>query len=88
MIGQNDIVMLCILKQVDMIRQVQKAVDEGIPTKITIENFQKRSGTIYTSDRTTVELDNEVIKLLVCHLKKLNTVIINNNKYSNTNICT
>lgn len=46
-----------------MIRQVQKAVDEGIPTKITIENFQKRSGTIYTSDRTTVELDNEVIKL-------------------------
>ena len=62
---KSDIVMLCILKQVDMIRQVQKAVDEGIPTKITIENFQKRSGTIYTSDRTTVELDNEVIKLLV-----------------------
>ena len=57
--------MLCILKQVDMIRQVQKAVDEGIPTKITIEIFQKRSGTIYTSDRTTVKLDNEVIKLLV-----------------------
>ena len=57
--------MLCILKQVDMIRQVQKAVDEGIPTKITIENFQKRSGTIYTSDRTTVELDNEVIKVLL-----------------------
>ena len=53
--------MLCILKQVDMIRQVQKVVDEGIPTKITIENFQKRSGTIYTSDWTTVELDNEVV---------------------------
>ena len=80
--------MLCILKQVDIIRQVQKMVDEGIPTKITIENFQKRSGTIYTSDRTTVELDNEIIKLLVKHLKKLNTVIINNNKYSNTNIST
>ena len=59
--------MLCILKQVDMIRQVQKTVDEGIPTKITIENFQKRSGTIYTSDRTTVELDNEVIKVSVQH---------------------
>ena len=57
--------MLCILKQVDMIRQVQKAVDEGIPAKITIENFQKRNGAIYTSDRTSVELDNEVIKLLV-----------------------
>ena len=67
MIGQNDIVMLCILKQVDMIRQVQKAVDEGIPTKITIANFQKRSGTIYTSDQTTVELDNEVIKVSVQH---------------------
>ena len=64
---QNDIVMLCILKKVDMIRQVQKAVDEGIPTKITIENFQKRSGTIYTSDWTTVELDNEVITVSVQH---------------------
>ena len=62
--------MLCILKQVDMIRQVQKVVDEGIPTKITIENFQKRSGTIYTSDWITVELDNEVIKVSVQHLKK------------------
>ena len=53
-----------------MIRQVQKVVDEGIDTKITIENFQKRSGTIYTSDRTTVELDNEVITVSVQHLKK------------------
>ena len=65
--------MLCILKQVDMIRQVQKVVDEGIPTKKTIENFQKRSGTIYTSDRTTVELDNEVITVLVQHLKNKHT---------------
>ena len=60
--------MLGILKQVDMIRQVQKAVDEGIPTKITIENFQKRNGTIYTSDRTSVELDNEVIIVVISHI--------------------
>ena len=53
-----------------MIRQVQKAVDEGIPTKITIENFQKRNGTIYTSDRTSVELDNEVINVVISYQPK------------------
>ena len=72
MIGQNEIVMLCILKQVDMIRQVQKAVDEGISTKITIENFKKRSGTIYKSHQTTVELDNEVISFNLTFNKKIN----------------
>ena len=44
-----------------MIEQVRKAVEQNKPTKIIIENFQKREGIIFTSDRSSVELDDEVI---------------------------
>ena len=55
--------MMCILKTPDMIEQVQKAVEHKKPTKIIIENFQKQEGIIFTSEHTSVELDDEVINI-------------------------
>jgi len=52
--------MKCILKTEVMIKQVCSAAASGIPTKITIESFQKRDKAIFTSDRSTVELDTQV----------------------------
>ena len=52
--------MTCTMKVSDMIKQVQDAVKSQMPTKITIENYQKRDGQIYTSESTSIELDNDV----------------------------
>ena len=41
LIGDKDIVMTCIVKVPAMIQQIQQVVKSSIPTKITIENFQK-----------------------------------------------
>ena len=60
MIGNDDIVMTCILKTPNMLKQIQKAVEEKTPTKLIIESFQKRDGLI--SERTSLELDVEVFK--------------------------
>ena len=60
LIGDKDIVMMCIVKVPAMIQQIQQAVKSSIPTKITIENFQKRDGKIFTSESTVIELDNTV----------------------------
>ena len=62
MIGNDDIVMTCILKTPNMLKQIQKAVEEKTPTKLIIESFQKRDGLIFTSERTSLELDVEVLK--------------------------
>lgn len=43
-----------------MIKQVQKVVEQNKFTKIIIESFQKRDGIIFTSERSSVELDDEV----------------------------
>ena len=45
-----------------MLKQIQKAVEEKTPTKLIIESFQKRDGLIFTSERTSLELDVEVLK--------------------------
>ena len=60
MIGDGDIVLLCIMKCADMIKQLQTAVAEGAITKITIENFQKRDDILFTSERSSIEIDSEV----------------------------
>ena len=60
LIGDGDIVMTCIVKVSAMIQQIQSAVKRSVPTKITIENFQKRQGKIFTSESTIIELDNAV----------------------------
>ena len=54
--------MTCILKTPNMLKQIQKAVEEKTPTKLIIESFQKRGGLIFTSERTSLELDVEVLK--------------------------
>ena len=63
MIGNDDIVMTCILKTQNMLKQIQKAVEDKTPTKLIIESFQKRDGLIFTSERTSLELDVEVFKI-------------------------
>ena len=45
-----------------MLKQIQKAVEEKTPTKLIIESFQKQDGLIFTSERTSLELDVEVFK--------------------------
>ena len=62
MIGNDDIVMTCILKTPNMLKQIQKAVEEKTPTKLIIESFQKRYGLIFTSEWTSLKLDVEVLK--------------------------
>ena len=52
--------MMCVLKTPEMIKQVQKVVEQNKFTKIIIESFQKRDGIIFTSERSSVELDDEV----------------------------
>ena len=61
LIGDGEVVMKCIMKTPNMIKQVQKAMDNGMSeTKIIIESFQKRDDALFTSDKSTIELDTEV----------------------------
>ena len=62
MIGNDDVVMTCILKAPNMLKQIQKSVEDKTPTKLIIESFQKRDGLIFTSERTSLELDVEVLQ--------------------------
>ena len=52
--------MCCIIKFPAMINQIQQVVQANTPTKITVENFQKHQGKIFTSESTIIELDNTV----------------------------
>ena len=60
MIGCDDIVIKCIMKTSEMIKQILSAASTGTATKITIENFQKREDAIFTSHLSAIELDTEV----------------------------
>ena len=62
MIGNDNIVMTCILKTPNMLKQIQKAVEEKTPKKLIIDSFQKWDGLIFTSERISLELDVEVFK--------------------------
>ena len=63
MIGDGEMIVLCILKNPDMIQQIRTALADNTMTKITIENFQKRDGVIFTSEKSSIEIDTEVIIL-------------------------
>ena len=54
---------MCIMKCADMIKQLQAAVREDSVTKITIENFQKCDNIIFTSEKSSIEIDTEVFIL-------------------------
>ena len=60
LIGYDDIIVKCIMKTSEMIKQVCAAASSGIGTKITIENFQKRENAIFTSHLSAIELDTQV----------------------------
>ena len=60
LIGDGDVVMNCMVKVPTMINQIQQTMKSRIPTKITMENFQKRDGKIFTSETTVIELDDTV----------------------------
>ena len=55
--------MCCIIKVPVMINQIHQVVKANTLTKITVENFQKRQGKIFTSESTIIELDNTVNNL-------------------------
>ena len=71
MLGNDYIVMTCILKTLNMLKQIQKAVEDKTPTKLIIESFQKRDGLIFTSERTSLELEVEVLKENYLTVKKI-----------------
>ena len=52
-----------------MLKQIQKAVEDKTPTKLIIESFQKQDGMIFTSERTSLELDVEVYKKIILFLQ-------------------
>ena len=60
LIGYDDIIVKCIMKTSEMIKQVCAAASSGIGTKITIESFQKRENAIFTSHLSEIELDTQV----------------------------
>ena len=66
LIGHGDVVMNCIMKVSSMVKQIQQAVYTKTPTKIIIENFQKRNGQVFTSETTSIELDNDVSYIFPC----------------------
>ena len=52
--------MNCMIKVPAMIDQIQQSVKSMTATKITLENFQKRQGKIFTSETTVIELNDTV----------------------------
>ena len=77
MIGSDDIVMTCILKTPNMLKQIQKAVEEKTPTKLIIESFQKWDGLIFTPEWTSLKLDVEVLKKNYLTTRKKTTKYLN-----------
>ena len=70
--GDGDTIVLCILKNPDMIQQIKRAVADNPMTKITIENFQKRDGVIFTLEKSSIEIDTEVIILSISYTYTIN----------------
>ena len=72
LIGDSDTIVLCILKNPDMVQQIKRALADNPMTKITIENFQKRDGVIFTSEKSSIEIDTEVIILSIWYTYTIN----------------
>ena len=60
LLGDGDVIMNCMIKVPAIIDQIQQSVKSRTLTKITLENFQKRQGKIFTSETTVIKLDDTV----------------------------
>lgn len=53
--------MVLVLKAPQIIPKVEEAMKTQTELKITVESFQRRENKIFTSERSGVEIDTEVI---------------------------
>ena len=59
LIGHGQVVMFCLIRTPEMITQIQETTTSG-NTKIIIENFKKSEGMLFTSEKSSIEIDNTV----------------------------
>ena len=59
LIGHGQVVMCCLIRTPEMITQIQETTNSG-NTKIIIENFKKSEGMLFTSEKSSIEIDNTV----------------------------
>ena len=59
LIGHGQVVMCCLIRTPEMIAQIQATTTSG-NTKIIIENFKKSEGMLFTSEKSSIEIDNTV----------------------------
>ena len=50
----------CLIKTPEMLKQIQDVSKKNENVKITMENFRKWDGIIFTSEKTSIELDTTV----------------------------
>ena len=73
MIGHGEVVMCCLIRTPEMITQIQETTTSG-NTKIIIENFKKSEGMVFTSEKSSIEIDNTVN--IICLIFKYQSIII------------
>ena len=59
LIGHGQVIMCCLIRTPEMITQIQETTTSG-NTKIIIENFKKSEGMLFTSEKSSIEIDNTV----------------------------
>ena len=59
LIGHGQVIMCCFIRTPEMITQIQETTTSG-NTKIIIENFKKSEGMLFTSEKSSIEIDNTV----------------------------
>ena len=59
LIRHGQVVMCCSIRTPEMITQIQETTTSG-NTKIIIENFKKSEGMLFTSEKSSFEIDNTV----------------------------
>ena len=59
LIEHGQVVMCCLIRTPEMITQIQETTTSG-NTKIIIENFKKSEGMLFTSEKSSIEIDNTV----------------------------
>ena len=73
MIGHGKVVMCCLIRTPEMITQIQETTTSG-NTKIIIENFKKSEGMVFTSEKSSIEIDNTVN--IICLIFKYQSITI------------
>ena len=82
LIGAGDKTLPCYIKTQEMIKQIQDLSASSDNVKITIENFKKSDGMIFTSEKSSIELDTSVIITYYKINNRNFNKYIKNNKYS------